>query len=318
MAVPRVDAERIRDHVDRLGERYPPIDLDSVDYSVRDPAAVRTRFARALAYMARVELEVERNVLELNVLLPGVSEIDRRFYADVWSPQEAQHGLVLDRLARRLKIAEPDPNLDRIPARVRVLGVLAHVPAIQDIIRLLYYLTGAATEKSAMLAYQAMSDGLGGMGELAIKNTVVDAIKVQEPGHFAFYRLSATHMLQAGVLAPWQLHLARVLRSRSFGLVGAHTRRQRQDFGGVIVNLGMDEDLHSTIRDIVRVENNLLWARDHGLPVPAYAVAAFQDAISLYHAQATDHETTGTGPDRVSTDHAVVRLGTSCQTSRVA
>lgn len=288
MAVPGVDAGRIRDHVDRLGQRHPPIDLDRVDYTVRDPDAVRARFGHVLGYMARVEMEVERNVLELAMLLPGVSDIDRRFYADVWSPQEAHHGIVLDTLVSRLGIPASQPNLDRIPARVRVLGVLAHVPAIQEIIRLLYYLTGAATEKAAMLAYQAMSDGLDGMGEAAIKDTVVDAIKVQEPGHFAFYRLSATQMLQTGVLAPWQLHLARFLRSRSFGLVGAHNRGERGDFGGVIVNLGMDSNLEHTLRDIVRVENHLLWAHDHGLPVPAYALTAFRDAVSLYQERAAD------------------------------
>lgn len=282
MAVPRVDAHRIRDHVERLGAQHPPIDLNSVDYTVHNPRLVRDRFAGVLQYMARVEMEVERNVLELAVLLPGVSEVDRRFYADIWSPQEAHHGIVLDALVDHLGLPASEPNLNHVPARVRVLGLLAHLPAIQQIIRLLYYLTGAATEKSAMLAYQAMSDGLGELGETAIKQTVVDAIKVQEPGHFAFYRLSATHLVQSGVLAAWQLHLARFLRSRSFGLVGANSRQQRGDFGAVIVDLGMDSDLHHTLRDIVRVENHLLWAREQGLPVPAYALATFRDAIELY------------------------------------
>ena len=282
MATPHVDAHRIRDHVERLGEHHPPIDLDSVDYTVRNPAVVRERFEGVLQYMARVEMEVERNVLELAVLLPGVSEVDRRFYADVWSPQEAHHGIVLDTLVHRLRLPESPPNLDQVPTRVRVLGILAHLPAVQEIIRLLYYLTGAATEKSAMVAYQVMSDGLGELGETAIKKTVVDAIKVQEPGHFAFYRLSATHMLQSGALAPWQLHLARFLRSRTFGLVGAHTPQQRADFGGVIRNLGIDNDLQRTLRDIVRVESHLLWAREQGLPVPQYAVAAFRDAVERY------------------------------------
>lgn len=286
MATPRVDAVRIREHVDRLGQQHPPIDLASVDYTVRDPRVVRDRFAGVLQYMGRVEMEVERNVLELAVLLPDASEVDRTFYAGVWSPQEAHHGIVLDTLIRELGLPAGEPNLTHVPARVRVLGVLAHLPAVQEIIRLLYYLTGAATEKSAMLAYQAMSDGLGRMGESAIKETVVDAIKVQEPGHFAFYRLSATELMQSGALAPWQLHLARFLRSRSFGLVGAHSRQERGDYGGVIVDLGLDADLEHTLRDTLRVENHLLWARDNGLPVPGYAVAAFRDAVELHRARA--------------------------------
>ena len=83
MTQPRVDAARIRQHVERLGDRFPPVDLGAADYRVKDPAAVRSRFAESLEYMARVEMEVERNVLELAVLLPDVSETDRLFYADV-------------------------------------------------------------------------------------------------------------------------------------------------------------------------------------------------------------------------------------------
>jgi hypothetical protein len=282
MSGPRVDAIKIHEHVERLGERHPPIDLATADYSISDGHAVRSRFGDVLEYMARVEMEVERNVLELAVLLPGVSETDRLFYADVWGPQEAHHGILLDTLGQRLGLPPATPDLGQVPARIRVLGAIAHLPIVHEVIRLLYYLTGAATEKAAMIAYQAMSDGLKQMGETAIQHTIVDAIKVQEPGHFAFYRLSAQEMVQTGVLAPWQLHLARLLRSRNFGLVGARTRDQRGDYGGVIVNLGLEADIERNVRDIVRVETQLLWAHRNGLDVPTYALNAFRDAADLY------------------------------------
>ena len=285
MTEPRVDPIRIRDHVQRLGDRHPPIDLAAADYSLRDPQLVRARFGEALEYMARVEMEVERNVLELAVLLPGVSETDRLFYADVWGPQEEHHGILLDTLGQRLGMPPATPNLGPLPPQVRVLGALAHLPVVHEIIRLLYYLTGAATEKSAMLAYQAMSTELGEMGETAVKESVIDAIKVQEPGHFAFYRLSALEMVQAGALAPWQLYLARFLRSRTFGLVGAKTPEQRAGFGGVLVNLGLENDIERSLRDIVRVETQLLWAHQEGLAVPAYALASFREAADLYRAR---------------------------------
>lgn len=282
MAGPRVDADSIRTHVERLGERHPPVDLESVDYTVVDPRAVRARFAAVLDYMARVEMEVERNVLELAVLLPGVSETDRLFYADIWGPQEKHHGILLDTLGQRLGLPAATPDLATTAPRIRLLGALAHIPVVHEVIRLMYYLTGAATEKSAMMAYQVMSHQLGEMGETAIKGTVVDAIKVQEPGHFAFYRLSAQEMVQAGTLAPWQLHLVRYLRSRTFGLVGAVTPEERAGYGGVIVNLGLDLDLERSVRDIVRVETQLLWAEKQGMQVPAYALAAFREAAELY------------------------------------
>ena len=166
------------------------------------------------------------------------------------------------------------------------MGAIAHLPIVHEVIRLLYYLTGATTEKAAMTAYQAMSDGLRQMGETAVQRTVVDAIKVQEPGHFAFYRLSALDMVQAGMLAPWQLHLARLLRSRNFGLVGAKTREERADYGGLIVNLGLETEVERQVRDIVRVETQLLWAHKKGLEVPAYALKAFRDAADLYRERA--------------------------------
>ena len=285
MTEPRVDPARIRDHVQRLGDRHPPIDLNAADYSLRNPQLVRDRFGEVLEYMARVEMEVERNVLELAVLLPGVSETDRLFYADVWGPQEEHHGILLDTLGQRLGMPAATPNLGPVPAQVRVLGALAHLPVVHEIIRLLYYLTGAATEKSAMLAYQAMSAELGEMGETAVKESVIDAIKVQEPGHFAFYRLSALEMVQAGALAPWQLYLARFLRSRTFGLVGAKTPEQRAGFGGVLVKLGLEGDIERSLRDIVRVETQLLWAHEQGMAVPPYALASFREAAELYRAQ---------------------------------
>ena len=115
-------------------------------------------------------------------------------------------------------------------------------------------------------AAQVISDGLGEMGETAIKTTVVDAIKVQEPGHFAFYRLSALEMVQQKTLTPWQLHLARFLRSRTFGLVGAKTREERTGFGGVIVNLGLDGEIRAgKISDEERVPGD----EDPGLLTPA-------------------------------------------------
>ncbi len=286
MTTPTVDPTRIHTHVQRLGAMHPPVDLASADYTLRDARAVRERFAGPLNYMARVEMEVERNVLELAVLLPGVSETDRLFYADVWGPQEEHHGVLLDTLSQHLGMPPTEADLDGVPRRIRVLGALAHVPAVHEVIRLLYYLTGAATEKSAMLAYTAMSAGLAEMGEHAVKTTVVDAIKVQEPGHFAFYRMSALEMVQSGALAPWQLHLARFLRSKTFSLVGAKTPEQRVGFGSIVVELGLEDDLERTVRDIVRVETQLLHASDQGLAVPAYALAAFRDAAALYRESA--------------------------------
>lgn len=282
MSATLVTPARIAEHVAALGEKHPPLQLGPVDRTVLHPRAVASRYGHVIDYMARVELEVERNVLELLMLIPDASETDVTFYRDVWGPQEVQHGLILDRLQADLGMSPAEPELVGINARIRVLASLCHLPAVQDVARLLYYLTGAATERSAVAAYSVLGTGLEEMGEKAIASTVIAPIKRQEPGHFAFYQMSATAMVQAGELAPWQLRLARFLRSRAFDVVGVNHRSQMADYGHVMVTTGIADDMERHARDIGRVETNLLWARDKGMEVPGYILKAMREALELH------------------------------------
>jgi hypothetical protein len=268
---------RLVEHVDRLAVEHPPINLDSVDYSVRDPVEFEARFGHVLDYMARVELEVDRNVLELTTMLPDPPEIDRVFYADVWQPQEIRHGLILDALQVHLGRQSADADLDSLGLKLRVLGALAHLGAFQDVCRMLYYLTGMATERSAVLAYNFLHDGVMDLGETGIARTVIGPIRRQEPGHYAFYQLSARGLW--GELAGWQHWLVRRMRSISFAPVGANNATQAADFGDVMTTLGMSDGIDDWAARIARVETELLWARDRGLAVPAYVVRAFREAL---------------------------------------
>ena len=279
-----VTQAKIAEHVQRLGELHPPIDLDSVDYTVRDPRAVRERYGHVLEYLSRVELEVDRNVLELLVLLPDVDDTNRTFYADVWQPQELHHGLALDRLQQDLGLPPAEPDLE-LSARMRLLGKLAHLKPIQEIIRLLYFLTGASTERQAVLAYNTINRGLLDMDERAIAETLITPIKRQEPGHFAFYRMSATSLLQHGVLRPWQLFLTRVLRKHSFSPVGANTTEQMGDYGGVVTALGLADETEAYAAEVGRVEAQLLWAHKRGMTVPPYVLKALRESIELFDAR---------------------------------
>jgi hypothetical protein len=65
---------RLVDQVERLGAEHPPIDVASVDFTVRRPDLLLERFGRVLDYMARAELEVERNVLEPPTEAEGFTE----------------------------------------------------------------------------------------------------------------------------------------------------------------------------------------------------------------------------------------------------
>ncbi|QDP95547.1 GTP-binding protein LepA [Microlunatus elymi] len=277
-----ITGQKIADHVKRLGDLYPPIPLDTVDRTVHNPEAVKQRYGHVLDYLARVELEVDRNVLELLVLLPDVDETNRMFYADVWQPQEIQHGLILDRLQQDLDMPAAEPHLE-VSSKIKLLGALAHFEPIQSVAKLLYYLTGASTERQAVLAYNQLNEGLNEMGERAIAETIIHPIKQQEPGHFAFYQMSATAMVQAGELKPWQLFLARVLREKSYGLVGTNGMdRYKADMGAVIMNLGMEDELADYAREIGRVESRLLWANKEGMEVPTYILKALHESVDLY------------------------------------
>ncbi len=284
----QITQARILEHVQRLGEQYPPIRLDSVDRQVHDPRAVAARYGHVIDYLARVELEVDRNVLELLVLLPDVKEVDRLFYADVWQPQEIQHGLILDRLQQDLGRPAASPELE-VSMKMKVMGALAHLSSIQDIARLLYYLTGASTERQAVLAYNVLNDGMRGLGETAIADTIITPIKQQEPGHFAFYQMSATALVQSGELRPWQLYLARVLREKTYNLVGTNGQdRYKAQMGGVAVTLGFADDLEKYAREVGRIEARLLWADRQGMEFPPYVLKALRESIALYRERGFD------------------------------
>jgi hypothetical protein len=268
------------EHVQKVAEQHPPIPLDSVDFTVHRPEEFEARFGHVLDYMARVELEVDRNVLELTTMLPDPPEIDRHFYADVWRPQEIQHGLILDRLLLELGREPADANVDSVGIKLRILGMLAHLGPFQDVCRMLYYLTGMATERSAVLAYNLLHDGTRAMGETAIADTVIGPIKRQEPGHYAFYQLSARGLWSE--LAGWQRWLVRLMRRISFAPVGVNNASQRADFGDVMATLGIADDTDDFAAKISRVESELLWARDRaGLRVPDYVARAFREAVEL-------------------------------------
>ena len=279
MALVSLNESRLADHVDRLGLEHPPIDLASVDYAVRRPAVFNERYGHVLDYMARVELEVDRNVLELTTLLPDPPEIDRRFYAEVWQPQEIQHGIILDELQVHLGRPAAEPDLTSLGLKMRILGALAHLDPFQDVCRMLYYLTGMATERSAVLAYNLLHDGVVEMGESAIAQTVIAPIKRQEPGHYAFYQLSARGLWSQ--LAAWQQWMVRRMRSFSFAPVGANDATQKADFGDMLKTLGIDREVEHFASQISRVERELLWAHKRGLKVPPYVAAAFREAVEL-------------------------------------
>ena len=279
-----VTAERrLIEHVDRIEAEQPPVPLDSVDFTVLRPTVMRQRFGGVLDYLARVELEVDRNVLELNTMLSDPPEVDVRFYREVWHAQEIQHGVILDKLQTIIGRPPTSPSTDVVSAKIRLLGALSHLSPVQDIVRMLYYLTGMSTERSAVLAYNRLHAGMAELGETAIAETAIAPIRRQEPPHYAFYKLSAVDL--AGRLSPWQAWLTRRVRRLTWGPVGANNTVQKADFGGVLTALDMRHGLTAFGAEISRVERDLLWERRRGLDVPTYVVDALREAVALHDAR---------------------------------
>jgi len=149
--------------------------------------------------------------------------------------------------------------------------------------RTIYYFTGASTERQAVLAYNAFATQLDEMGEKAIRETIINPIKRQEPGHFAFYRMSAEKVTTDGTLKPWQMWLAQRLRSFSYELVGTHhDPRYQAQMGEVITELGFGQELEVFAKEIGRLEASLLWAQHQGLDFPPYVLRALREAVDLY------------------------------------
>lgn len=277
--------QSLMDFVLKLGDEHPPIKMSSVDRHIVNPELVKDRFSGTIDYLARVELEVDRNVLELLTVLPDASRVDTIFYQDVWSDQEMAHGYILDQLQTDLGMPPAEP-FQTVPIRMKLLGALAHWDPIHDISRMLYYLTGASTERQAVLAYSSLTKELDRMGERAISATIIQPIKRQEPGHFAFYRMSAEKMVQDQVLRPWQVYVTRLLRSKSFTMVGVdYVNAYKAHFGGVMTELGMDEEMEIYAKEIGRLEAKLLWANQNGMEFPPYFLKALRESVELYQAQ---------------------------------
>ena len=201
----------------------------------------------------------------------------------MWHPQEIRHGEILDELQMRLGRAAATTDLDTVSLKIHVLGTLSHLAPIQDVVRIIYYLTGQSTERSAVLAYNLLHEGLTEIGEDAVAETVVGQIKRQEPGHHAFYAMSARGLAEQ--LRPWQTWLVRRLRSISFGPVGVDDPEQHADFGDVMDALRITERADDFAEQASRVERELLWNHAQGMRVPPYVLNAFRQAVELAHAR---------------------------------
>jgi hypothetical protein len=254
------------------------LDLATVDFTVRDARVLREELGPSLDYFARVEREVERNVLELQMLLPHADERTRRFVR-VWEEQELPHGWAFDRLQQEVGLPPSQPDLTAISRSLRVAGALAHLPGVHDALLFLYLSVGAMHERLTAVGYDLLRTRLVALGAQGFAETAVRPIRGQESLHFAYYRNSA--LLQRRRLSEWQLQLCRVVRTRTYRPIGAATEAGRVQFGRVATDLAGAGDLDRLASPVQRVAQELLVRERDGLRLPAFVSRALRDAVEL-------------------------------------
>ena len=229
-----------------------------------------------------MELEVDRNVLELLVLLPDVDDTNRTFYADVWQPQEIQHGLILDRLQQDLGRPPAEPHLG-VSFRIKVLGALTQFRPVQAVARLLHFLTGASTERQAVLAYNLMNAGMVELGETAISMTVLTPSSSRSPVTSPSARCRRPSWCRAGGSSPGSSAWRGCSGNARTGSRGRTPRTPaRPTWGAGRAGPRPRPGPEGYAREIGRVEGRLLWASRRGLEIPPYILRALRESIQLY------------------------------------
>jgi hypothetical protein len=275
-----VQQETLAARVGRI-EEDPPISLDAVDLTVRDPGPLVERFEEIFAYIATVEGAVPQNVAEITSLLPDLDEQDLRFLS-AWSTQELAHAAIFDALRAQLGLAPctdgipassvvPDPVRPRLS--FRAFGSLSASPWIQDVFKLIYLSRGAMHEHMTYDCYRHLGTHFDSYGEEALVRTVTEPIRRQEAAHLGYYRLAAsTHRLR---LTPAQVGLARWITVHTYTPVGT-APCGKGPTGRVFAGLAGD-DMDAVLDGVEAVADQLLG--DGTRPLPHFVHRSMDDCL---------------------------------------
>lgn len=279
---------KMADQLDRLEEMHPPIPIDSVDFTIERPDVLSgPEFAAAFGYFGRVETEVIRNVMELEVLLPNADDNTRRFY-QIWEDQEVPHGVIFDTLQGHLGLEPETPDLNTISRSLQIAGRLSHLPGMHDVLLHTYLSSGAMHERLTALGYELLKQRLQDLGETALVETAIVPIKIQESGHFAYYVAASRDVRDR--LAPWQLYLSRLIKTKAYAPVGAGNDEQKADFGGIAITLLDGQEIDRFADPVQRVAQELLVAKDSGLILPKFVLKGLQESIELHRDREASNE----------------------------
>jgi len=262
-------------------EDDPPIRLDSVDLTLRHPAALRRTFEEIFAYIATVEGAVTRNVVEITTLLPDLDRLDLRFLS-AWSSHELAHAAIFDALQAELgvpPVAGPSREAPgggrstRPRASFRLVGALAANRWLQDVLKLVYLSLGAMHEHMTFDAYRHMAAQFAALGEDGLVATVTAPVSRQEAAHLGYYRLAAANHRR--LLSPAQVDLARWITVHTYTPVGA-SPCGKLPAGRVFTGLA-GEDVVEVLDGVQAIADQLLG--DGIRPVPRFVHSAMNACL---------------------------------------
>ena len=262
-------------------EEDPPLSLDDVDLTVRDPGPLVERFAEIFTYIATVEGAVPQNAAEITTLIPDLDDQDLRFLS-AWSAQELAHARIFDALRAQLGLVsntdgEPTTSVVRDPVRprlsFRVFGALSASGWTQDVFKLIYLSRGAMHEHMTYDCYRHLGAHFASFGEEALVRTVTEPIRRQEAAHLGYYRLAASsHRLR---LSPAQVGLARWITVHTYTPVGT-AYCGKGPTGRIFAGLAGD-DMGAVLDAVEAVADQLLG--DGVRPLPRFVHRSMNDCL---------------------------------------
>ena len=260
----RSDADPVGTKLARL-ETKPSLDLDQVDFELRDPDAVRARLAAPLAYSQRVEAMVTG--LSIETLMPRTGTGDgyiHRFLA-VWTPDEQGHALALDRLLTLLDIEPfPLPQDEPVPLHNKLAGLLGTMSKrMHETVELVYHSVGAMNERLAFSAYERMSEILTELGEHGLVDTLFKPLRRDESAHLGYYRTAARELRDR--LDRWQIAVARNLITHTYSPVGAGEKKDKPAFAATLRALGDGAASRELVDRVQLIAESLLSTDEHEL-----------------------------------------------------
>ena len=255
-------------------ERKVPLELERVDYTVHNPAALTARLADPLQYAQRVEIIVTG--LGIEHLLPRHDERIARFLDDLDrgrdDPRRRARHPARPARARDLR-ADRRPAADPQPARQAPRAALAAGPRGRRARS--GRASGAMNEHLAMSAYREMGVVVDELGERSLYETLFKRLRTHEAAHKGFYAAYAREVAQG--MHRWQRRLARAIIVHTYAPVGAGAKVDKPALGRTVRALDPDGGWEEKVADPVqRIAEKLL---ADGEPLPRFVRDAMAECV---------------------------------------